>query len=71
MYQDNNDVNPSNGFTQMLDETFENCNIVLDKETTHNKKSILITPTKSNNFILFGHNVPLTQPCALTTDKIH
>ena len=69
MSQDNTGVNPSNGFTQMLDETFENCNIVLDKEMTPNKKSILITHTKSNNF--FGHNVPLTQPCVLATDKIH
>ena len=71
MSQENTDVYPSNGFTQMLDETLENCNIVLDKETIHNKKSILITPAKSNNLISVGHNVPLTQPCALATDKTH
>ena len=69
MYQDNTDVNPSNGLTQMLDESFGNYNIVLDKETTSNNKYVLITPAKSNNLISVGHNVPLTQPCALATDK--
>ena len=57
MSQDNTDVNPSNGFTQMLDESFEDCNIVLDKESIHNK-SVLITPAKLDNLISFGHNVP-------------
>ena len=57
MSQDNTDVNPSSGFTQILDESFEDCNIVLDKESIHNK-SVLITPAKLDNLISFGHNVP-------------
>ena len=40
MSQDNNDVNPSNRFTQMLYESFEECSNVVDKETTSNKKSV-------------------------------
>ena len=67
MSQENTDVYPSNGFTQIRDETLENCNIVVDKETIHNMKSILITPSKSNNLIC--HNVPLTQPNEINNDN--
>ena len=47
MSQDKNDVDPSNGFTQMVYESFEECSNIVDKETTSNKKSVLITPAKS------------------------
>ena len=67
MPQDKNDVDPFIRFTQMV---YEMCCNVVDKETTSNNKSVLITPAKSNNLISVGHNVPLTQPCGLATDKI-
>ena len=35
MSQENTDIYPSNGFTQIRDETLENCNIVVDEETIH------------------------------------
>ena len=49
MSQDMNDVDQSNGFTQMVYESSEEgCNVV-DKDTTSNKKTVLIAPAKSNN----------------------
>ena len=70
MCQDKNDIDPSNGFTQMIYESFEEYSNIVDKETTSNKKSVLITSAKSHNLISIGYYVPLTQPCGLVTEKI-
>ena len=59
MSQDMNDVDPSNGFTQMVYESYEEGCHAVYKETTINKKTILITPVKSSNLISADHNVPL------------
>ena len=51
MSQDMNGVDPSNGFTQMVYESSEEgCNVI-DKDTTSNKKTVLIAPAKSNNLL--------------------
>ena len=65
-----NDVDPSNGFNQMVHESYEEDCYAVDKVTTNNKKTVLITPVKSNNLISVGYNVLLTQPCRLATEKI-
>ena len=54
----------------MVNEYYEEGCYVVDKETLSNRKTILITPVNSKKLISVGHNVPLTHPYRLTTEKI-
>ena len=67
--QNMNDVDTSNGFTHMLDEsTVDGC-YAEDREKLIIRKTLLISLVNSNSLIPIAYNKPLTKPFMFVTDQ--